>query len=118
MHYSGGYFDFVIAELLSASQSAKIVIPQTEAIPAGTIYRKYHPVRGWADFVQNVNNQVASAVGLPGICPAPGSAEFTPDLTEGHYCIQLTIEDGGPNDMDDEANRVIKDPAANCCNYG
>jgi len=67
MHYSGGYFDFVIAELLSASQSAKIVIPQTEAIPAGTIYRKYHPVRGWADFVQNVNNQPQEVLSSPRI---------------------------------------------------
>ncbi len=108
---SGGYFDFVIAALPNAGQSARVVIPQTEAIPAGAVYRKYHPVSGWADFFQDANNQVASATGSPGLCPLPGSSEYSAGLTEGDYCIQLTIEDGGANDMDGQANRVIKDPA-------
>ncbi|MCF6322724.1 MAG: FG-GAP-like repeat-containing protein [Gammaproteobacteria bacterium] len=108
---SGGYFDFEIADLPNAGQSVKIVIPQTEAIPIGALYRKYHPVSGWADFVQNGDNSIASAPGLPGICPLPASAKFTAGLTAGDHCVQLTIEDGGPNDMDGQANRVIKDPA-------
>ncbi|MFK8017910.1 MAG: choice-of-anchor U domain-containing protein [Gammaproteobacteria bacterium] len=27
-----------------------------------------------------------------------------------HWCVQLTIEDGGPNDTDGEANGTIVDP--------
>ncbi len=110
---SGGYFDFEIADLPNAGQSAKIVIPQTEEIPIGAVYRKYHPVSGWADFVQNGSNSIASAPASPGPgrCPLPASSEFTAGLTAGDHCIQLTIQDGGPNDMDGQANRVIKDPA-------
>ena len=108
---SGGYVDFEIAELPNAGQSVNIVIPQLTALPAGAVYRKYHPDTGWASFVQDANNQVASAAGLPGICPPPGSAEYSAGLTAGHYCIQLTIQDGSSNDMDGQANRVIKDPA-------
>lgn len=108
---SGGYFDFGIANLPNAGQSVKIVIPQTEVVPEDAVYRKYHPVSGWADFVQDANNSISSAPGLPGVCPLPGRGEYTVGLTAGHYCIQLTIQDGGSNDMDGQANRVIKDPA-------
>jgi len=107
----GGYVDFEIADLPNAGQSVRLTIPQTASLPGGAVYRKYHPVSGWADFVQNAANSIASAPGTPGICPPPGSTDYTAGLTEGHYCIQLTIQDGGPNDMDGQANRVIEDPA-------
>ena len=32
-------------------------------------------------------------------------------LTEGDSCLQLTLEDGGPNDADGEVNGVFKDPS-------
>jgi hypothetical protein len=32
-------------------------------------------------------------------------------LTEGHFCVQLTIEDGGANDGDGAANNRISDPS-------
>ena len=31
-------------------------------------------------------------------------------LTEGHWCVQITIEDGGENDDDQLANNQIVDP--------
>lgn len=107
----GGYVDFEIADLPNAGQSVRVVIPQENPLPAGALYRKYHPVSGWATFVENGSNSIASAMNVNGDCPLPGSTSYTAGLTEGHDCVQLTIQDGGPNDMDGQANRVIEDPA-------
>ena len=108
---NGGYFDFEIIGLPEAGQSVRIVIPLQNAIPNGAIYRKYDPSLGWSDFVVNANNSVSSAPGAQGECPLPGDMSFTAGMNEGHYCVQLTIEDGGNNDMDGIANHVIEDPA-------
>jgi len=106
---TGGYFDFEIAGLAVAGQSVRIVIPQQAAIPAGAVYRKYNGSL-WYDFVEDGSNAVASAPGLPGECPLPGDGAYQPGLGIGHYCIQLTIQDGGPNDADGSTNYVIEDP--------
>ncbi len=108
---TGGYYDFEILGLPVAGSSVRLVIPSLDALPAGAKYRKYDPISGWSDFTEDGNNSVASAPGLLGKCPPPGDAAYTAGLTQGHYCIQLTIQDGGPNDQDGLANHVIEDPA-------
>jgi hypothetical protein len=109
---TGGYFDFEVAGLSHPGQSVHIVIPQLAPLPENAVYRKYFPAsgRGWQDFVVNGANVLASAAGMPGECPLPGSAFYSTGLQAGHYCVQLTIEDGGPNDVDEVANYVIQDP--------
>ena len=106
----GGYFDFEVVGLETAGQSVQIVIPQLVALPGNAVYRKYDPTTGWANFVEDTNNSLASAVGTPGECPLPGSNLYAAGLNEGNYCVQLTIQDGGDNDMDGAANYVIQDP--------
>jgi hypothetical protein len=107
----GGVFDFAIRDLPTPGQSVRVVIPQRSAIPANAVYRKYQ--RGaWVTFVSDADNAVHSAAGNPGYCPPPGSAEWTPGLTAGHVCVQLTIEDGGPNDDDGLVNSAVVDPGA------
>jgi hypothetical protein len=66
---------------------------------------------GWQGFVIDSNNKVASARGSDGVCPAPGDVAYRDGLHAGDYCIQLTLEDGGPNDNDDLRNGVIRDPS-------
>ncbi|MCF6235306.1 MAG: FG-GAP-like repeat-containing protein [Gammaproteobacteria bacterium] len=105
-----GYYDFEIYGLTQPGDSANIVIPQLAAIPEGAWYRKYDPVAGWRDFVVDGNNAIASAPGEPGRCPILSNPVYTSGLTPGHYCMRLTIEDGGPNDNDGVANSVIEDP--------
>lgn len=105
----GGYFDFEVFRIPQAGQSVRVVIPQLAAIPENAVYRKFMDLR-WQTFVEDKHNSLASAPGQQGICPAPGSADYSPGLTEGHWCVQLTLEDGGPNDADGAADRVIKDP--------
>jgi hypothetical protein len=106
----GGYFDFEIHGLSEPGQSALIVIPQFAPIPDGAVYRIYNLNTGWADFAVDSKNQLSSALGADGVCPAPGDAGYSPGLTQGHHCVQMLIEDGGVNDGDGRRNGVISDP--------
>ncbi|MCB2384391.1 tandem-95 repeat protein [Shewanella sp. SR1] len=106
----GGIFDFIATGLPQQGQSYSLVMPQRAPIPANAVYRKYQAQNGWKDFVLNERNSVASSEGERGFCPPPGDSRWTAGLTEGHWCVQLTLEDGGPNDDDGVANRAIVDP--------
>lgn len=107
----GGIFDFIATGLPQQGQSYSLVIPQRSPVPANAVYRKYQAQNGWKDFVIDGRNSVASSEGERGFCPPPGDNRWTSGLTEGHWCVQLTIEDGGPNDDDGVANRTIVDPS-------
>ncbi len=102
--------DFVVSALPRAGDSARIVVPLVGTISADASYRKYFADIGWQTFVDDATDSVESAPGTPGTCPAPGSIQYRAGLTEGDRCVQLTIRDGGPNDADGVADRVIRDP--------
>jgi len=102
--------DFEISGLTTPGQSVSIVIPQENPIPENPAYRKYMPHAGWVTFTENDSNSLASASKVNGICPGPEDSAYVSGLTEGDDCIRLTIEDGGPNDADQQANSIIKDP--------
>lgn len=106
----GGYFDFIASELPEKGQSVSVVMPQRQAVPERALYRKYIDGQGWLNFVEDANNQLKSAPGEAGFCPAPGSAEYQTGLNQGDWCVQLTIQDGGPNDTDGKVNGTVKDP--------
>ncbi|MEX0708271.1 MAG: FG-GAP-like repeat-containing protein [Woeseia sp.] len=108
--YASGIFDFEVSGLPAPGHVVRIVIPQSAPIPADAGYRKYVAGQGWSKFESDAVNSIASAPGEPGICPAPGGSEYSPGLTAGHHCVQLMIEDGGPNDADGAANRMVRDP--------
>ena len=111
--YEQGIYDFEVTELPIPGQSVNIVIPVGGPIPADAVYRKYTEATGWIDFIVDDNNAVASALGDDGACPDAGDASeegYTQGLTAGHTCLQLTLEDGGPNDADGEINGIIDDP--------
>ncbi len=105
----GGYFDFTVSGLPVAGQSVQVVVPLLEQMPRIPVYRKLTST-GWQDFVKDENNSVESAAGAEGYCPPPGDPVYQPGLNQGHWCIQLTIEDGGPNDNDGTANNSITNP--------
>jgi hypothetical protein len=107
----GGIFDFVIRDLPTAGQSTRVVIPQVTAVPANAIYRKYHNGQ-WVNFVVDQNNAVHSALGNTGHCPPPGATDWKTGLVAGSLCVQLTIQDGGPNDDDGKVNSAVADPGA------
>ena len=105
----GGYFDFV-TPTATAGGTTQVVLPQTAALPSGFVYRKYKAAGGWSTFVATGGDMISSAPGALGIqCPAPGNVAYGP-ATAGHYCLRLTIRDGGPNDADGSLNSSVKDP--------
>ncbi|WP_175577526.1 Ig-like domain-containing protein, partial [Photobacterium proteolyticum] len=106
----GGIFDFVATGLPQVGQSYRVVFPQRRPIPANALYRKYKDGLGWVDFVEDAYNSLASTQGEAGYCPPPGDVSWTQGLTEGYWCVQLTIQDGGPNDDDGIANGNVVDP--------
>ena len=110
-HVSGVY-DFEISQL-NPGDSALLVIPLQSAIPKNGVYRKFDEATGWTDFVvDGVKNIIYSAAGPSAACPEPGSSAYQPGLGYLHSCLQLLIEDGGPNDQDGEVNGVIRDPGS------
>ncbi|MCP8898015.1 beta strand repeat-containing protein [Gilvimarinus xylanilyticus] len=107
----GGVFDFMVRDLPQAGQSVRVALALNDAIPADASYRKLVDSQ-WVAFSEDANNALHSAAGSPGYCPSPGSSEWQAGLNEGHWCVQLTIEDGGANDADGRANRTVVDPGA------
>ena len=78
----------------------------------GAVFRKYIDSNiGWQDYEINATNAISSSAAVNGACPQPGSSMFTEGLTEGHTCIELFIEDGGPNDSDKKADGLVTDPS-------
>lgn len=105
----GGIFDFEVHGL-PVGEAANVVLPLSAGILLDAEYRKFDLQNGWRSFVTNANNIVMSAPSVNGACPAPGSDGYITGLNPFHGCVQLTIQDGGPNDADGEANGVIRDP--------
>mgnify|MGYP001942284061 CR=1 FL=1 len=108
--YRGGIVDFIVEGLKESGQSYQLVFPQNEAVPENAIYRKVINEQ-WQDFVIDDHNQIHTTSGEFGYCPAPGDISWTPGLTAGHWCVQITIQDGGANDADGQANGTIIDPS-------
>lgn len=108
---TGDYHDFEIHGL-SIGDVVKVVIPLNTTLPHKAVYRKYVSSTGiWGTFITEDEDSIASAsASNEGVCPAPNSTEYTPGLTKGDNCIQLTIADGGGNDADGLANGQILDP--------
>ncbi|MBY5923041.1 Ig-like domain-containing protein [Ferrimonas balearica] len=106
----GGIFDFIAYKLPEIGQTLQVVLPQRLAIPANAVYRKFLPREGWVTLVEDGDNLLHSAPGEPGFCPPPGGDVWTPGLTEGHWCVQLTLKDGGRYDADELTNGSVTDP--------
>lgn len=108
--FAGGVFDFEVGGLGIFGGSVTVVLPQAVPVPDGAVYRKYVPDAGWRDFIIDSRNRVLSAPGTEDTCPAAGDTAYTDGLHDGHRCVQLIIEDGGPNDTDGTANGAVRDP--------
>ncbi|RDV24435.1 tandem-95 repeat protein, partial [Alteromonas aestuariivivens] len=110
----GGIFDYIAYGMPEQGTQFAIVMPQRKPIPADAVYRKFRPGSGWGFFIEDANNSLWSTPGDVGFCPPPdvnsGNSVWTPGLTEGHWCVQQIIEDGGVNDDDNLVNGTIVDP--------
>lgn len=109
--YLGGLFDFEVSGA-QAGASYNIVLPLNIAVPENAVLRKFLDANiGWQAFVENATNAISSATAANGTCPEAGSASYTDGLTVGATCVQLLIEDGGPNDADGVADGTVTDPS-------
>ncbi len=103
--------DFVISGA-EPGHSYKVVIPLSTPTTETSTYRKYiDESLGWQMFVEDAANMIMSAKSASGVCPAAGSSAYGPGWYIGDDCLQLMIEDGGPNDADGIANGMLVDPS-------
>lgn len=104
----GDCFDFTVGNITTAKIS--VVIPLAGGVPLNPVWR-YLDNGEWASFDTTQGDTIESAPFAPGTmqCPAPSDSAYGP-LTTGHYCLQLTITDNGPNDKD-PAVGTITDPS-------
>ncbi|MET0091339.1 MAG: choice-of-anchor U domain-containing protein, partial [Candidatus Thiodiazotropha sp.] len=107
--YEAGLFDFRVEGIAGVGASVKVVLPQLQPIAADSVYRKQMPT-GWQEFIVDSANTLKSARGSQGHCPSPGDNAYVDGLNPGDWCVELTVQDGGPNDADGEADGGISDP--------
>lgn len=104
--YASDVLDFEIVRL-DAGASAQVVIPLAHPVSVGATYRQY--VNGqWQDFITDLVDNIASAPGVSGACPPPSNSAYQPGMAASDGCLQLTLTDGGPNDIDGIADGVIR----------
>jgi len=95
-----------------------LVIPTSFPVgPRDEIKKYIDSTLGWQLFTEDANNSVASVAATSGTCPEPGSDLYVLGLNEGSNCVQLKIEDGGPNDADGQANGMLVDPVGVASKY-
>lgn len=104
----GGCFAYTIT---GAAATEMVVLPLSAPIPNNAIYRKY--INGaWTIFNESSGDVIESAPGAQGDCTTGAPLTYTPGLTAGHFCVKLTIADGGLNDDGNPgvADGTIVDP--------
>lgn len=101
--FTSGLHDFAISGFGDQGY-AKVKIEQGAIIAENAEFRVYQFDGGWTTFVEDEFNFIESATKTDGICPPLGDFEYEAGLIAGNECVQITIEDGGPNDNDGEVN--------------
>jgi hypothetical protein len=104
--YPSGVVDFELSGIQPGG-TAQIVIPLLHPLASGAVYRHYAQAQ-WLEFDATGADDLASAAGEFGACPAPGSGSYASGLAQGRGCLQLTLSDGGANDSDGIADGVIR----------
>ncbi|MBV1922379.1 MAG: filamentous hemagglutinin N-terminal domain-containing protein, partial [Pseudomonadales bacterium] len=101
-------FDINIINIPTAGSTVDVIIPQNHPLSADAAVLIFnHSTLLWSFFESSPTDSVMSFMGSPGLCPAAGDASYSAGLSEGSYCLQLRITDGGINDQDNSLNGVI-----------
>ena len=102
-------YDFEVHGLSQAQNIAHVVIPMQVALQSQIDFYVFNEASGWQIYTESNDNKLSSAkLNESGYCPVPLSADYAADLTVFDHCVQLLIEDGGPNDADGEVNGVVR----------
>ena len=94
---------FLIAVPVAIQTIEKLKIPVFESIESKNKVENLQ-------LTVSTTDDAGRSAGEPGFCPPPGDSSWQSGLSAGHWCVQLLIEDGGPNDADGLANGSIVDP--------
>lgn len=95
--------DLVVSNV--TEPSVVVVIPLQGEVPAEGVLR-VHDVAGWRDFDVTGVDTLRSSSGALGGCPPAGDGSYQVPVQPGHHCIELTLHDNGPNDVDAVSMRV------------
>ncbi len=101
------YYNIEILNTNSGNSSLVTIDLDSALQGSSTVSRLVMP-QTWTDFISNARNTVSSANSQNGSCPLPGDSAYTLGLTSGNSCLQLRVEDGGPNDADGIQNKHIQ----------
>ncbi len=104
--FSNGLYDFALSGL-QEGEDVNVLLAQTSALSIGGNILHYQSDSGWQQFEVDELNKISSAPALDGVCPAMDDLEYEEGLVEGNECVLLTIEDGGPNDGDQQVNGKV-----------
>ena len=105
--YASGLYDIELNALPSNGQTVNLVIPVDGGIPSEGVVRRYGSDGAWAEFTASDQEVAQSAVGTAQTCPEVKSSSYQDGISEGHFCMSISIVDGGMNDADGEANGSI-----------
>jgi len=115
----GGCWDWIVTGLAAAGDSANVVIPLGSGIPSPAtsdqailVWKLDTATSTWIPFDTSAGDQFSTSQLAGTVCPDPADAAYTPGLTPGDSCLQLTVADGGPNDDDGTLNQQITDPGS------
>lgn len=106
------------SDLAGTYKFAQVVYKLTTPTPQWSVYRKFDALgMTWSPFVLDSRNDVNTARSVGGLCPPPGDASYSrpaaPPLIEGlwanHDCVEVTVENDGPNDANADPN-IVDDP--------
>lgn len=100
------FADIAVAGLGDKGVSAYVVLPLQQPLPDNAAVYLLTPT-GWLELVEDADNEIASAAGAAGYCPAPGADQYTAQLSAGDYCVRLRIQDGGAFDADGVADATV-----------
>ena len=93
-----------------ASSTAVVVLTLSGPIQTSSVYRKIKD-GAWGSFdTSNGIDMINSTPGNLGSCPPAGDPDYSNGLAAGAFCLELIIDDGGPNDDDGVVNGSVTDP--------
>ena len=110
-HSGGGIFDWTVSGI-NVGDNVCVILPQKAVLPSMPIYRRYSRLNGWVDFKTSGGDTLASTKSANGVCPENSDDyDDAKGLVAGDDCVRVCVTDGGPNDLDNQRNGSVSDPA-------
>lgn len=100
-------FDVEVRGLSVPGGTVPVVFPLPDAIDENSILTVFDAEAGWREFAISDQDLVRATQRIDGVCPAPGHSAYRTPWEAGDDCIEVSVTDGGSNDLSAEANGVV-----------